>query len=340
MRATLANIKTSRIPEIIGVCVDDTARLAAYVNDAQERMIYAGGEAGWWSGWVRVLWAVTPAAPYITLPREFARIINLAVNQQPIYTRNEFYEVLPGGIGPIPSPNLKDWCGNVQGYERGVFPSSVDIATTNQKVRLYYTDVRDIGVRVLIDGLDQNSHAIYSNDGTHDLNGFYLTLAAPFVTSADIESVITRVVKPVTYGDVLLMQVDATTGVEVLLSRYKASETNPAYRRYYLSPLPSCCYNNLFNITSVCKIEYIPALRDSDQLIIGNIPALTEMIQSLRYRAQDTVASHAMAESHEKKALRLLRQELDHYTGLETPAVTVDSDQGLRSMRLNFTRNV
>lgn len=364
MRATLADIKTSRIPELVGICRDDTARLAAIVNDAQQRLIFAGRETGWWQGWVRVRFAITTAHPYITLPREFARVINMAIGRFPIYIHNDFYEVLPGGPGVKPDPNALDWCGQVQGYERGVWPTTIDLTQTNQKLRLYYTDTRDAGTKILFVGLDEFNNQIYSQDGLNAVNGFYLTLAAPFIDSTFIVKQIQGVVKPMTFGDVLLYQVDATTGAQVLLSRYKASETNPAYRRYFfhptvcqsvigsLPPDPSytttmgpnrCCLpgqSPCFNVNAICKQEYIPAVRDTDFLIIGNIPALEEMIQALRFYSQDVTASHQMAQAHEKRALRLLAQELDHYEGIENPAVVVDLGIGRGLRRFGFGRRM
>jgi len=339
MRATLKTVKDSRIPELIGVCANDTARIAAITNDAQQRLIFAGRDAGWWQGWVKVLFSVTTANPYITLPREFARIINMAISSQPIYVHNEFYEVLPGGPGPLPSTTLRDWCGSVAGYERGVWPTSVDLTATNQALRVYTTDTRDIGSRIFFSGLDQNGNEINVQDGLNNPNGFYLTFAAPFIDTTFIVSKITMVSKPMTYGDILLYQVDQTTGVEVLLSRYKASETMPAYRRYFISPVPSCC-NTSFSITAICKQEYIPVVRDTDPLIIGNIPALTEMVQALRYYSQDVATSHQIGAVHEKRALRLMRQELDHYLGTENPAVTVDSMQGASLDRIGLSTNI
>ena len=326
MIATLKTAKESTIPEKIGVCSNDTARIAAAVNDAQQRLIFAGKETGWWQGWVKVRFSVTPTYPYITLPREFARIINMDVCGIPVYIHNEFYEVLPGGIGPVPNPNCCDWCGTVAGYERGIWPTFIDLATTNQALRAYTTDARDIGSRMLIVGLDQNGNQIYSQDGLQTVNGTYMVFNTPFVDSGFIVTKIQGIVKPVTFGDIELYQVDQTTGVEVLLSRFKASETNPAYRRYYIHPLTACCANSSsFTVTAIAKLEYIPAIRDTDMLIIGNIPALTEMIQALRYFSQDVMAAHQMGVVHEKRALRLMRQELEHYMGIEHPAVTVNT---------------
>lgn len=344
MRETFAKVRESLIPQRLGICPSDTARLAAAVNDAQQRLVYAGREAGWWQGWVRVRFYVSTAYPYLTLPREFARIINMAVGELPIYVHNEFYEVLPGGIGPIPDPEVKDWCGTVAGYERGVFPTTIDLPTSNQKLRVYITDPRDVGARMLFSGLDQNATEIYSTDGLNTVGGFYLVFNTPFTDSDFIVTKINLVQKPITYGDVVLQAIDQTTGEATTLSRYLASETTPAYRRYYIAPLPSTCCQTpngpVFNITAIAKQEFIPAIRDTDPLVISNMPALLEMVQACRYFGQDVVASHALGEKHEKRAIRLMKQELDHYIGRENPAVAVDSMQGASLCRLGLSTNI
>jgi hypothetical protein len=339
MRRTLKDIKRSRIPEVMGICADDTASLSSVVNEAQERLIYAGKDAGWWQGWVKTRFSVTSAAPYITLPRDFARIINMSVCETPIYIHNEFYEVLPGGPGPMPDESCcSDWCGSVAGYERGVWPSSRDLDSTNQRLRIYTTDDRDLGNKMLIVGKDQNGNVIYGMDGLHQVQGFYMTFLDPFVDSDFEVSEITGIVKPVTYGDILLYQVDQTSGAQVLLSRYLASETNPAYRRYYINPICTTCGS--YTVNAVAKLEYIPAYRDTDPLIIGNIPALLEMCQALRGYSQEVTAAHEMAEKHEARAIRLLKREMDHYLGNQQPAVTVDRVQGASFRRIGLSTNI
>jgi len=337
MRATLKTAKQSRIPALLGICADDTARLASMVNDAQQRLVYAGKEAGWWEGWVKVRFSVSSTSPYITLPREFARIINMAVCNQPIYIHNEFYELLPGGPGPMPDTLCcSDWCGSVAGYERGVWPTKVALTATNQRLRVYTTDDRDLGAKILFVALDQNGNTIYGMDGLRTVTGFYITTLLPFADSSFDVSEIQSVVKPMTFGDILVYQVDQTTGVEVLLSRYLASETNPAYRRYYITPICNGCASS-FTVTALAKLEFIPVIRDSDPLIISCIPALTEMCQALRGYSQEVTAAHEMAEKHEKRAIKLLKQEMDHYLGLENPAVVVDSLQQASFNRIGLS---
>jgi hypothetical protein len=99
MRTTLGQVRQSRLPEVIGKCATDTPGIAAYVNQAQQQLINAGGETGWWGGWCKVVFQVWRSNPYITLPREFARVINMDVFRHPIRIQNEFYEMLEAGIG-------------------------------------------------------------------------------------------------------------------------------------------------------------------------------------------------------------------------------------------------
>lgn len=334
MPANLLSARMSRLPQVIGKCASDVPGIAAYVNEATQRLIYASGETGWWGGWKRVLFPVVSTAnPYITLPRQFARAINLDVCTMPVRIHNEFWEFLPGGVGLRDPTNQPDWCGNLAGYERGTVPTMVDLTTTNQLLRVYFTDSRDAGARILVSGLDQNSLPIYSQDGLVSVNGFYITLAAPFATSTFIVTSITSIQKDATFGDVILKQVDATTGVEVTLSRYGPDEMLPAYRRYYLTNLPSNCCTAAgatvsVYVTALCKLEFIPVTRDTDMLILGNIPALISECQAIRYSEMDVTNAAQLEVKCHRQAIRFLQNEQRHMEGEQEPAVSVDTFQG------------
>lgn len=269
------------------------------------------------------------------MPARYARIINMAVCRMGVRIQNEFYEVLEAGIGLQPGTNCSDWCGAVEGFERGVWPTQIDLTSTNQKLRVYYTDPSDIGKRLLIQGLDSSGNIIRSVDGSNHVIGEYLTLSTPFTDSIDVITQITGIQKDVTIGDVLLYQVDQTTGATVLLSRYLANETNPAYRRYFINRTPCTCCNvpctctpqtvvpGSVNVTALAKLEYFPVSQDTDNLIIGNIPALKEECMSIRYSEMDVQNSLALTDNHHKRAVRLLQQELDHYLGKQYPSINV-----------------
>lgn len=323
-RLTFAQVKTSRFPEAIVICAADTPSLARAVNECQQRLINVGGESGWWGGWAKVVFQISRTDPFITLPREFARAINLDVCNRPIRVQNEFYEFLYAGIGLRPGTNCQAWCGSLQGYERGTYPTMVDMVGT-KLLRVYITDDRDAGKRILIDALDQNGNRIYTTDILSQAAGFYLTLTNPFVTSGFTVSAIRSVQKDATYGDILLKSVDPDTGDEVLLSRYAPDELNPAYRRYYIDRLPATCcpgtVPNTVQVTAMCKYEFIPVVRDTDFLIIGNLPALIEEAKAIRYSDMDVTNAMQLEAKAHAKAIKLLQDEQRHYCGELQPAV-------------------
>lgn len=331
MKVTLADVRRSRFPSAIGACSTDIGTIASWVNECTQRLIYAGGETGFWGGWSKVAFTVDTADPYITLPRQLARAINLDVCRVPIVIQNEFFEFLPGGIGLQDPTTCQDWCGLIEGFERPSVPTLVDIDPTNQLVRVYITDSRDLNLSVIITGKDQNGYQIYSTNGLQQIDGLLLTTASPYTTSSFIVTEIQAVQKDITYGDIVLKQVDATTGVEVTLARYGPTETNPSYRRYMIRTLPSyCCPSSTgtVTVTALGKVEYIPIYNDTDQLLIANIPALIAEAQSIRMSEMDVVNAQAMSISYHRQAIRLLQNEQRHYLGDQRPAVTVNPFYG------------
>lgn len=324
MLIRLSDVLASRIPDVLGYCREDAPRICSVLNEAQERLLLAGGDQGWLGTYHKVVFTVQRSNPYITLPAQYERITDLAVGR-PMPIRNEWYEFLEEGTGPLPNPNWTrqncwDICGTGQAFDRNNVPTAVDLTPTNQYLRVYFTDIRDVGQKILVSGaLDQNGVGIYSQDVNEPVNGFLMILTNPFTTSASIVTGFAAIGKSVTYGDVLLKQVDATTGDEVLLSRYTPNETNPSYRRYYLRSLPSGCCNGATTdsvlVTAMCKRAYVPVANLTDYLIIGNIPALKAECESIRYSEIDNVQSQAMAKAKHLEAIRLLNQEIRSANG-------------------------
>lgn len=343
MRVTLGSVQLSMLPAAIGVCASDLPQIAAYVNRAQEILINCGGETGFWGGWQKIVFPLTPCFPYFTLPREFSRVINMDVCRFPIRIQNEFYEFLEGGIGLqsrndlLALNNAQNWCGAsaLQGFERGVWPSFRDLAPANQKLRVYITDARDVSRRILVGpAWDQNGNQIYTTDGNNQVNGFYLSFDQPFVTSDFIVSRFDGIQKDATFGAVILKQVDADTSVEVTLSRYAPDETIPAYRRYFVKQLPCGCDTSctqspcvepvtppVATVTALVKLQFVPASLATDFLIIGNIPALIEEVKALRYADMDAATAPALEQKSHRRAIKMLQDEMRTYLGELQPAV-------------------
>lgn len=326
MRITLQNVADSRIPQVLGLCAGDLPRLASYINEAQQQLINVAGETGFYGGWAKVVFNVSCTDPYITLPPEFARLVNLDVCRWPIPVQNQWYEVLEAGIGLQTPITGRYGCGMQAAFERANVLTTVDLTPTNQYLRAYITDARDINKRIVFTGAkDQNGFGIYSTDPRNQVNGFPLVFDQPFVTSPFIVTAFSGVIKDVTYGDVIIKQVDATTGVEVQLARYTPNETNPSYRRYYLQagwPVSQNASVTTRQVTAMAKYEFVPAVNPTDFLIIGNIPALKDKCEGIRFSEMDNPTAQAMAISKHRDAVRKLNQELQHYEG-DTPAINL-----------------
>lgn len=323
-RITFAQVRASDFPQAVQMCANDIPQLTRRANRCQEILINCGGETGWVGGWAKVVFNVSRTNPFITLPREFARAINLDVCNRPIRVQNEFYEFLDAGIGLRPGTRCTPWCGLLQGYERGHFPTMVDLVG-NQFVRAYITDVRDVGKRILVDALDQNGNRIYSTDVLNQVSGFYLTLDQPFVTSTFEISSIRSIQKDITFGDVLLNAVDAITGAETLLSRYAPDEVNPSYPRYYIDAPPnSCCESTtpgIVQVSALAKYDYIPVARDTDFMLINSIPALIEEAKAIRFADMDVVESINFESKNHRRAIKLLQDQMRNYLGEVSVAV-------------------
>ena len=327
----LKDVRQSRIPEAVGTCAADRFKLIEYVNEAQERLTYAGGEVGWWGSWAKMVFNVDGVNdPFITLPRNVTRLINLDVCRRPVRIQNEFYEFLEAGVGLQPQSGcdgVRNSCQVLETFDRGQFPTFSDLVPPNKRLRFYITDNADVGSRVLVQGTDQNGSTIYSLDGIDEVTGIYLAFTKPFVeTPFDINS-LTGLQKDFTVGQVQVYEVDTTTGTQRLILTMEPSEAVAAYRRYYLNGLPRNCCNpadaalTTVQITAMAKLAFIPVQVDTDYCAVQNLAALKEECMAVRFGEMDDSLSAGQAKLHHDNAIKLLNGELRHHLGKERPAI-------------------
>lgn len=328
----LKDVRESRIPESVGCCQADQAKLIDYVNEAQQRLLFKGGEVGWWGSWAKVVFNVdSQADPFITLPRNIARLINLDVCRRPVRIQNEFYEFLEAGVGLQPltncGGNAQHGCNLLETYDRGTFPTFSDLVPPNKRLRFYITDQADVGRRVLVQGTDQNGTTIYSLDGVDEVTGIYLGFTMPFVDTPFDITTLTGLQKDFTVGQVKVFEVDMTTGTQRLILTMEPGEEVAGYRRYFLNGLPrNCCDPNnpavtTVQVTAMAKLAFIPVSVDPDYLIIQNLAALKEACQSVRFGEMDDSLSAGQKAVHMREAINLLNGELRHHLGKEMPAI-------------------
>lgn len=328
----LRDIRQSRIPEAIGCCASDNSKLLEIVNEAQQRLVFAGGETGWWGSWARIVFNVTAAInPYITLPRNIARLTDMDICNHPVRIQNEFYEFLEAGVGLQPRTGCGSslgQCNLTETYDRGMFPTFSDIVPPNKRLRFYITDAADVGRRVLVQGTDQNGTTIYSLDGVDEVTGIYLSFTQPFVDTPFDIMTLTGLQKDFTVGQVKVFEVDTVTGVSRLILTMEPSEEVAGYRRYFLNGLPNNCCGAIppasptTQVTAMAKLALIPVEVDPDYLVIQNLAALKEECQAVRFGEMDDSTSAGQAALRHKKAINLLNGELVHHLGKERPAIS------------------
>ena len=287
-------------------------------------------DEGWWGGWVtlNLTASVNCQAAYVTTPREIARLIVMDICNHPVRIRNGFYEYLQFGRGLRPK-TCRTGCGDTfQAYERDNVVTLAPLLSTPQTIRIYPTDARDSGLRVLLQGLDANSQVILTTDPATGLSapGEYVVLKFPFVDSVNLYSTINGLQKDQTYGPLQFFQVDPTTAAEAALSAMEPMEAAANYRRYLIAGIPNvnlCCTSptNPLQITAQGRIDFIPVVNETDYLTLPCVPALIEEAQSIRYSKMDGGAQQSAI--HHARAIALLNGQLDLYEGKTSTAVAM-----------------
>lgn len=333
-RPTLSTFRSQWPAEAMGLCQADP-QVAAYCNDATQRLLIdpLAPNEGWYGGTITMNLSATVSngAAYVVTPREIARLTDLAVCQYPVRIRNGFFEYLKFGDGLQPKTCRTGSCGSqFQSYERDNVVTLADLLSTPQLIRVYPSDVRDTGLRVLIQGKDQNGQVVLTTDpGTgQSAPGEYLQLAFPFSNSVNQFSTISGLQKDQTFGPLLFFQVDPTSGAEVALSSMEPNEGTGLYRRYLIAGIPNtnlCCASpgNPIQLTAQGKLDFIPVLNETDYLLIPNPPALIEEAMSIRFSRIESSNASEQSMLHHVRAINLLNGQHDHYHGKTNTALAM-----------------
>lgn len=341
------------MPSLVGLCQDNVPAIANFCNSAQRRLLYAkeAGNEGWYGTWSEIVFNVSQDAPYITLPREIARLQATNVCNVPVQVQNQFFEYLTFGDGRMPKSNAWMGCvGNVTNVlSRNNAVTFLEMTNAPQYISVYVTNALDADniKRVLIQGLDANSNPIYSEDVEgRTIIGEFMTLGIPSVLSPMTFTSLTGIQKDITLGQLRFYQHDPTTGAERLILTMEPGETTAQYRRYYLDQLPwSCCNSDSqattpqqIQVTALAKMDLIPVVSPTDWLLFQNLEAIIEECQSVRYSEMDSLSAKQMAAERHKQAIGLLNGEQAHFLGLDQAAVRFSPFGSARLDRLKIGR--
>ena len=299
MKLTLADIKTP-ISKVLSMAATDS-RVVDYINEAQERLLHKGK----WPG-TFARFQITSSDGSISWPRQLETIERVAVDSVPGAVRNSWYEFLESGPGLLEST---DDVG-VQLIDRGESPVFSDITDTGgaKKLRLYTTVTADAAKIVLVQGYNQNSEWIRTQDsGTGTwYDGERLTLTTTYVESVNLFTQVTGVQKPVTEGNLTLFEYNTSDLSSTKIAEYEPLETNPSYRR---SVIPGITDST---VTVIGKLRYLPAVNDADYLLITSMPAIKLMVMAVR-KEENNLLQEAVG--YEAMAVKILNEQLAQFLG-------------------------
>lgn len=290
------------------MCASDS-RIPTYLNEAVLRLLPKGK-------WVGTLarYRICVSAACLSWPRAIETIEAFAICNGPGTVRSGWYEFADFGWGQIHS----DYCVGNQLIDRGHAPAFDDITGTNKKIRVYCDLSVDVGKSILLQGYDENGNWILTNNG--ETNGEEVVLAMPYVDTDNLFTGLTGVQKEVTKGNVRLYELNTSTSAQKPLAIYEPDETLPEYRRSLVPGLTNrgvCCGTDASEcekktVTVIAKLKFIPVVNETDWVMIGNVPALKDMCQSIQKR-EDNLITEALA--YEASAVRELESELSSFYG-------------------------
>lgn len=318
MRPTLADAKdpSSGISRVLNLDPDDP-RYVAYINEAQQRLITRMKS---WGTVTRYQICVTNGC--LTFPREIAAIEAISVCNSPITIRNGWFEFLengPGLQGDGSGSCSSCGCG-MDLIDRGRACLFSDIIGINKTVKVYADVAESATAVILLLGYDENNNWIRTETSPGSgvwQDGEYVSISTTPQTSTHIFTKITGVQKPITQGFVRLYEYDTTLLTQRAIAVYEPDETRPDYRRSVIPGLSQvsggACETK--TITANVKLDFIPARNDTDFLVIGNLPAIKDMCQSIRKKENNLLAESAAWEQSAKYELNM---ELNHRTGSGT----------------------
>jgi hypothetical protein len=309
------------IARVLGKSTNST-EVVDYINEAQARLMVRGD---WRGTVVRYRSCVNDAK--LTWPRwvEAIRKINVCHTNAPML--NRWYEFVGQGPGTL---HDEDDPGLVH-VDMGEAPTFDDIGGVDRVLKVQSDETETDTLYLIAQGYDENNEWIKT---THDgaiVDGEYILISStPHYSTKEFSNVSAVRITGTTVGNVLLSEYEPTTTVTKPLGIYEPGETTPSYRRSRIPGLEAydncgCesdpCETGYTNVMVLAKLRHIPVVNDADWLVIGNLPALKDMVMSI-VKAEKNLPSEA--DYYEARAIRELDKELeDHHKGETGPNVDV-----------------
>lgn len=297
-----------------GVCEASNPKVGNYVNRACARLV----DSGKWVGQIKRI-AFCHRAGLLTMPPEVETVLQLSDCGVPVTVSNEWFSFLPGG--PWQMSQCNPW---IAMEDRGDnWPVAFDVMD-GYKVRLFSDWTQDDGSAVLLQGYNSDGNWVQTESGGEIVDGEILianNATPPTSVTTWGPGGIRVVQKQVTDGPLRLYQVNPDTdAVAGFLAQWGPNEENPAYRRYFYgafcgrlcNPSDEEDNNRYHPLTFLCKMRFIPLVRDTDMVPITAPGALENMVQALWF---EKINQLELAVGYQQRAEQCLQNELRQYQG-------------------------
>lgn len=312
-RLTVSEAKTE-IADAANLDYADLTRITAYINKAVRRLLPKGK---WRDTFAWMRFCANNAC--ITLPRQVDTVEAVAVCGSPGTIRDQWYSYLPNGPGTATCCDGQSSSCSSGMIDRGEHPSFNDITAgeTDRKIRVY-ADVTEASTSyITLQGYDENGNWIRTLDGSTWIDGEKVLISTAVQVSTNFFTRLSRVIKPVTNGTVRIYEYNTTTAANVqALGFYEPDETIPMYRRYYLGAVSGGSSHggdcDTVPVDVMVKLRFVPVSTENDFIMIGNLPALVEMVRAIRKYENNLIAE---ATAYEALAVKYLDEELRNYIG-------------------------
>lgn len=315
MLLTLADVRTAlwpyyfasaeqlRVP-LSSATSDEKAYWLNGLNQVCERLI----NKGVWSG----AWVIVQDLPIynntITVPRRFKTCagVNLCCGPRPIY----------GRFWKFTESSRAVQCSN------GVTP-------INDQAQTFITPTADFKLRIKSSTVADNTKLVTlfggkDGDDAEIFTSTTLTITSGSpATTSQVYSILPRISKVATVGQVDLYAVDEVTSEETLIATYAPYETLPGYKQYEIENV-----GEETSVSALCNLAYVPLSADTDIVVPGVLGGLKHGLKSLAY--EDT--SDDRQDTEWLRAVQALDEAKETDDGATIPTFRFDPNFGAGSV--------
>lgn len=277
---TLADLKASRIPGLVGTCGDSEDFLDV-VNKAVRELMPRGEFDG-----LVVKMRVCAYSGCVVWPSNVKTVLAASVSGQSVQSRNGWYEMIPANYGLV---DANKRCGPRVMEVDGLVPTFRKIPECDGTfLRVSIERDADVGKTMTLYGIDGNGNQLYTarSDGSY-LPGVTITFQKPYTETTIRMRDIDRVQKDPTVGPVHLYSTQGVPGDLTHLGTYRPRDTNPMFRTTTFNTFRSMgcctCSGGLKSILALVKLAYEPMMLDDDLCPIQNQDAIEDMARSIRF---------------------------------------------------------